>query len=294
MLSESRNVSGTSICEAEARRIPASIEISLKQALDWQGLGHLFPAGTSVYITDITPAPSEVWGRAARRVRQQGFEPVPHFAARRLTSKAALEERVAALAGEAGVRDVLVIGGAAGKSDGDFTSALDVLETGCFERRGVRRIGVAGHPEGSPDFSEEIGFRLLKLKHDFGERSGADMRVVTQFGFDPMKFISWAEGLRTHGIDLPVHIGVSGPARITELLKYAAACGVGSSIDFLRKQAGKLTVLVAGYSPESFVGPVENHWRDHPDPIIRQIHVFAFGGVNSASTWLTERGSWPR
>ena len=118
------------------------------------------------------------------------------------------------------------------------------------------------------------------------------MRIVTQFGFDPARFIAWAEGLAASGIDLPVHIGVSGPAKITTLLKYAALCGVGNSIAYLKKNALSLTTLARGHSPESIVGPIERHWQANPQGPIRQIHVFPFGGLQNSADWLVSRGSW--
>ena len=48
---------------------------------------------------------------AARRLHEAGCVPVPHLAARRIASRDALERRVGRLAEEAGVMDVLVIGG---------------------------------------------------------------------------------------------------------------------------------------------------------------------------------------
>ena len=269
----------------------ASIEISPKQALESPALPGLFPPGTGVYITDILPIPPETLVRAATRVAKLGYAPVPHVAARRVTTRQAFEDRLARMTGEAGVSDVLVIGGGPGTSTGEFDSTLALLDTGLFERYGIRRIGVAGHPEGSPDFSDDTGLQLLRAKQAFADRAGVEMRIVTQFGFDPAGLVRWTEALRANAINLPVHIGVSGPAKLPSLVKYAAACGVGNSIDFIRKQAGKLTTLVQGFQPETIAGPVEDHWRQANGPI-EQLHVFAFGGLAAASDWLRKRRSW--
>ncbi|HEV7252360.1 MAG TPA: methylenetetrahydrofolate reductase [Mesorhizobium sp.] len=273
-------------------KIAASIEVAPKQAVESADLPGLFPPGTRVYITDIGTDPDAVLVEAARRVTNLGYKPVPHFASRRLTAKAALEERVRRMAGEAGVTDVLVIGGGLDKPAGDFASSMEVLETGVFDRHGITEIGVAGHPEGSPDFSEEAAYAALRLKQAFGERTGGKIRIVTQFGFDAQKFIAWADGLAAHGVDLPVHLGVAGPAKITTLIKYAAMCGVGNSISFLKKNALSLTALATSHSPEQVVGPIERHVQASPATPIRQIHVFPFGGIKKTSEWLAERGSW--
>ncbi|MEX3009958.1 methylenetetrahydrofolate reductase [Hoeflea sp. TYP-13] len=273
-------------------KIAASIEVAPRQAVESTDLPGLFPQGTSVYITDIGTDTTDMLVKAAGRVRDLGYEPVPHFASRRLTTRSALEDRIKRMSEEAGVRNVLVIGGGLERQAGDFSSTMEVLETGYFDKYGIDRIGVAGHPEGSPDFSEEVALQALRLKKSFAERSDAQLRIVTQFGFDAQKFIAWADSLRENGIDLPVHLGVAGPAKITTLIKFAAMCGVGNSMNFLKKNALSLTTLATSHSPETVVGPIEQHVLNNTETPIRQIHVFAFGGLKKTSEWLENRGSW--
>lgn len=273
-------------------RIPASIEVAPKQAIESADLPGLFPAGSRVYITDIGTDTTDTLVAAARRVTDLGYTAVPHFASRRLSTKVALEERIKRTVGEAGVKDALIIGGGLDKQAGEFGSTMEVLDTGFFDKYGIMDIAVAGHPEGSPDFSEAVAIEALKLKQAFSERTGARVRIATQFGFDAKKFIAWAEGLKAAGVDLPVHLGVAGPAKITTLIKYAAMCGVGNSISFLKKNAMSLTALATSHSPEDVVGPIEKHFLANPDSAIKQIHVFPFGGLKKSAEWLVERGSW--
>lgn len=273
-------------------RIPASIEISPKQGVESADLPGLFPNCTRVYITDVGTDTTETLVTAAKRVRDLGYTPVPHFASRRLTTRQSLEGRIKAMTQDAGVTDVLVIGGGLEKQAGDFSSTMEVLETGFFDAHGVTHIGIAGHPEGSPDFNENVAMEALRLKKEFGERTGAQIRIVTQFGFDGERFARWANGLREHGIDLPVHLGVAGPAKITTLIKYAAMCGVGNSLNFFKKNTRSIAALATSHSPEGVVGPIEQAWRDNTTGPIRQVHVFPFGGIKKSSAWLAERGSW--
>lgn len=273
-------------------KIAASIEVSPKQAVENADLPGLFPQGTRVYITDVGTDSAETLTAGAKRIRDLGYSPVPHFASRRLTTKNALIERVKMMAGEAGISDVLVIGGGLDQPNGDFTSTMEVLETAKFDQHGITHIGVAGHPEGSPDFSEEVANEALRLKRDFALRTGARVRIVTQFGFDAEKFILWADTLKDAGIDLPVHLGVAGPAKITTLIKFAAMCGIGNSVSFLKKRGSSLITLATGFSPDSVVGPIEDHVNTAEQTAIRQIHVFPFGGVKKSAEWLAKRGTW--
>ncbi|TIR90580.1 MAG: methylenetetrahydrofolate reductase, partial [Mesorhizobium sp.] len=223
--------------------IDASIEMAPSQVIDSPDLPGLFPSGVRVYITDIGLADTPTLVKAARRVADLGYTAVPHMAARRLTTRQALETRVKALAEEAGVRDLLIIGGDVATPAGSFSSSFEVLETGFVDKYGITEVGVAGHPEGSRDFGDEAAIAALRMKSAWAERTGAKMRVVTQFGFDADKFIAWADGLAVSGVDLPIHLGVAGPAKITTLLKYAALCGVGNSLNFLKKRSASLAAL---------------------------------------------------
>lgn len=272
--------------------IDASIEMAPSQVIDSPDLPGLFPSGVRVYITDIGLADTPTLVKAARRVADLGYTAVPHMAARRLTTRQALETRVKALAEEAGVRDLLIIGGDVATPAGSFSSSFEVLETGFVDKYGITEVGVAGHPEGSRDFGDEAAIAALRMKSAWAERTGAKMRVVTQFGFDADKFIAWADGLAVSGADLPIHLGVAGPAKITTLLKYAALCGVGNSLNFLKKRSASLAALATSHSPESFVGPIEHHLRAKPESAIAQLHVFPFGGIKNTARWLYERGSW--
>ena len=273
--------------------IPASVEVAPRQAMRSSDLPGLFPPGTRTYLTDVGVDSLRDFVAATRRLADLGYVPVPHIPARRIRSRAELETRIRAYAEEAGVTDVLVIGGGLDRPAGPYTSTMEVLESGLLDRNGIREVGVAGHPEGSPEFSLATAEAALRLKQDFRERTGARMRIVTQFGFDPDVYVNWAMAVRESGIGLPIHIGVAGPASITTLIRYAALCGVGSSVTFLKKRGGALTALAAQHSPESVVGPIERHWQQTPESPIRQIHVFPFGGLTQSAAWLRERGSWP-
>lgn len=275
----------------EAGRISATIELAPKQALENEELGELIPLGTAAYLTDLGTGDDDETVAAARRLRDLGLEPVPHIASRRLPSREALFSRVERLVGEADVRDVLIIGGGLDKPAGEFTSTHDVLTTGVLEKNGIRRVGIAGHPEGSPDFSAGVALDALRMKGNYAAANGLDMRIVTQFGFDPEGMVEWVRGLKSHGVDLPVHLGVAGPATLKTLLRYAAFCGVGPSMSFLKRNALKIANLATTQSPEQVVGPIEAAWRAEAGGLVG-MHVFPFGGVAKSSVWLRERGSW--
>lgn len=266
--------------------LPATIELSARSIAADPAALTLIPAATRVYLVDAGDDPAGRWAEACLRLVRAGLEPVPHIACRRLRSSREIDERLGAMAGAAGIRDVLVIGGDIGRPLGPFASSLDLLESGLLERHGIRRIGIAGHPEGSPDVPPAAIVDALRRKIEFGARTGLDVRLVTQFGFDPEATIRWAERMAGEGIRLPIHAGVAGPTSMTRLLKYAALCGVRASASFALKRGAALTSLMGGYSPDPYARAIERSGH------VTQLHVYAFGGLAATARWLIGRGSW--
>ncbi|MEL6288030.1 MAG: methylenetetrahydrofolate reductase, partial [Pseudomonadota bacterium] len=273
-------------------RIPVSIEVTAKHALETEGMASLFPSGTRVYLADLGTHSVDGLVDAAARLHGCGFRPVPHIAARRMTDTAEADMRIARFMAEAHVDEFLMVAGSPEAQVGNVASSLELLEAGVLQKNGVEKIVVAGHPEGSPDFPDSELLPALKAKQAFGKANGIDMKVATQFSFDVPGMIAWEKALAAEGIDMPIHIGVAGPAKITTLIRYATLCGVGQSLSFLKKRGGALATMVTGFSPDEVVDPLEAHIASGEAKLIDEIHVFPFGGLKRASEWLTERGSW--
>jgi len=276
-----------------ARVLPASIELSPRGVIKDPMALTAIPAGTRIYLVDGGDTPVAEWASACHVVAEAGLAPVPHIACRRIKSLEEIEDRLRGMTA-AGVDDVLVVGGDIARPLGPLGSSMEVLATGLFEQYGIRHIGVAGHPEGSPDISPAAVVEALHWKIDFAARTGIDMRLVTQFGFDPSLSIAWAKSLQDEGVNLPIHLGVAGPTSMTRLLKFAALCGVRTSMSFALKRGAALTSLLGNYEPEAHVRAIERRVLAGEAPLIRQLHVYVFGGLAAATNWLSERGSWAR
>jgi methylenetetrahydrofolate reductase (NADPH) len=128
----------------------------------------------------------------------------------------------------------------------------------------------------------------LQWKQEYARRTGTEMAIVTQFVFDARPAIEWSERIRANGITLPIHLGVAGPARLQTLIKFAMACGVGPSIQVLRKRAVDLTRLMLSYTPAEVLSGVANHLTSHPGSLIWQVHVFPLGGIVAAAGWVRD------
>jgi methylenetetrahydrofolate reductase (NADPH) len=281
----------TTLDNKSVQPLEASIEIMPKQVLEYDELASLFPRGTWIYLPDIGVDDTDTMVAAARRIRHCGYEPVPHFPVRRISCAEALHERLTRFADGAGITNCLVIAGEAKKS-GPYDKTISLLRTGLFDRFGYRKIGIAGHPELNSNYPKGTETQVLLSKAQLANTSDAEFRIVTQFGFDTSAFHSWAESLTEEGVNLPVHLGISGPAKLRTLIKYSARCGVGNSLNFLRKRASALTILATAYNPEDQAKEFEHLLSNGSKSLISQFHVFPFGGLNKTSEWLYERGSW--
>jgi len=245
---------------------------------------HLRP-GTVVYITFLPGSDFDDTIAVAKRLAGEGFQPVPHFAARSIPDAAFLDDKLARLAGEVGVEQVLVIGGAVETPAGDFSDTMQLLETGLFDKHGIRKFGVAGHPEGSPDISDQAIAEALRWKNDFAERSGAELYLVTQFCFEAGPVIAWDRRIQAEGNRLPVHIGVPGLATIKTLLAHAKACGIGPSMKFLTRQARNVTKLMRVSAPDKLITDLAAYQADDPGCGIAGVHMYPLGGLRRSAKW---------
>ncbi len=269
-----------------------SIEVMPRTAAKVENFRALLPKGTRVYIAHIEGTPIADMVATARRIAGEGFDVMPHFPARILHDRATLADWIARYQGEAGVRQALLLGGGVNTPAGDFDSAMQMMETGLFD--GFERLHVAGHPEGNKDIDKDGGdaivLKALKWKQAFSERSDARMAIATQFCFEAAPVIAWADRLAAEGINLPIHIGVAGPAKLQTLIKFAIACGVGPSLRVLQKRAMDVTKLLLPYEPTDVVAALAAHKAKNPGFGIEQVHFFPLGGIKTNAAWVTENG----
>ena len=259
-----------------------SIEATRPSADDVATLAAIAPTGTQVYLSAVWTRPPREVVDAAALLRRAGLEPVPHLAVRSFASAAALDELLAQLAADAGVRHVLVIAGDSDKPAGAFRSAIEVIDSGVLRRHGIVEIGIAGYPDGHPRVAQHDLDRALADKVDAAEAMGLTVHVVTQFCFDAPAIVTWIKRLRAFGIEHPVRVGLAGPTSLSTLLRYAKRCGVRASAQGLARQAGLLRQLFAMSTPDALVRTLAER-RDELGEIAP--HFFSFGGLAGTARW---------
>ena len=271
-----------------------SIEVMPRTAEKIENFQDILPKGTRVYIAHIEGTPIEDMVKTAARLASEGYAVMPHFPARIIKDKATLETWIDMYQGEAGVNQALLLAGGVTTPHGDFDSSMQLLETGLFDAKGFTRLHVAGHPEGNkdidPDGSRKNVDAALSWKQHFSERTDAKMALATQFCFEAKPVIAWVNALQAAGIDLPVHIGIAGPAKLQTLIKFAIACGVGPSLSVLQKRAKDVSKLLLPFEPDEIIAELAAHKAANPDFGIESVHFFPLGGIKTNAQWAIDHG----
>lgn len=241
--------------------------------------------GEVIYITFLPGSDFADTVSLAKRLRDEGFEPVPHFAARSLPNKQFFEDNLKRCVEEAGVNRVLAIAGAVDEPLGEFDSSIDLLQTGLFDKYGIKQIALAGHPEGSPDISDEKIKEALRLKNVFQESTDASLYLVTQFCFEAEPILAWDKALQAAGNKLPIHIGVPGLASLKSLIGHSKACGIGASMRFLTKQARNVAKLMVVNAPDKLLTDLATYKALDPQCGISNVHMYPLGGLSKTAKW---------
>jgi methylenetetrahydrofolate reductase (NADPH) len=222
------------------------------------------PSVKDVYVTLL---PGEDYVKTAEKsgdLVKKGFNPVPHFPARSITNENQLKDYISRCK-DLGVKQALVIGGSRDPI-GDFDSSIQILETGLFDKI---KIGIAGHPEGSPDISDS---NLEKAMID--KKPYADY-IVTQWLLDSQPIVDFISKQ-----SIPVHVGITGPMKISSLIKFANIVGAKNSINFLRSNFTKALDLLKPKDPNELIGKVKEFTVN--------FHIYTFGGLKETNKWLKE------
>ena len=213
------------------------------------------------------------------RLARQGYNAVPHLAARMVSGRAQLTE-IADRMVAAGVRTVFVPGGDQDPPAGDYASALDLLEDLTAIGAPFPEVGITGYPESHPTISDDLTVQSMwdKRRHA--------THVVSNLSFDPDTIKVWVERMRARGITMPMLLGVPGPIDRAKLLAMATRIGVGDSTRFLVKHKGTLARLAApgGFTGERFLercAPV----LARPEAIVTGIHVYTFNQIAETEAW---------
>ena len=263
-----------------------SLEMTAKEIEGLREAAPLIRPGTQIAVTFLPGEEMEQRVEAAVLVRELGFEPIVHLSARRFTSEAELDQYLADITTKAGVKRVFIIAGDPPEPEGPFEDSLQIIETGLLEKHGITIVGIGGHPEGHPNVSKADLWVWMENKIAALRARNITPLVVTQFAFDDDAIIAWIKEMRERGIDVPVRLGVPGPAGIKRLLGFARRCGVGASASVMKKYGISLTNLIGSAGPDKLVASLEKGLTPELGRV--RLHLYPFGALTPSANWINE------
>ncbi|MCY3608652.1 MAG: methylenetetrahydrofolate reductase [Acidimicrobiaceae bacterium] len=212
-----------------------------------------------------------------------GHHPVPHVAARMVTSRDHLEELLGRIE-SMGLSEIFLVGGDVASPAGPFDSAVRLLEALREISHSLVHIGVTSYPEGHALITDAVLHEALHVKQVLLAEAGIEGHAATQMCFHPKAILEWLAAERDSGLNLPVHLGIPGAVDPARLLRIGTRLGVGASLRYLRKNTGAVARMLrpGGYDPSGLVDRVAPH-AERLD--IAGLHVFTFNAIADTVAW---------
>lgn len=249
-------------------------------------LAHL-PDTATIAITTASQLGIEKTVQYAEKAAIQGYNVVPHITARFIENRNELDDIATRLL-DAGVTDILILGGDRENPKGEFRSAHDALIALDELGRSFKQVGIGGYPEGHQFLDEETMMQAIERKEPYATY------IVTKLCLYPDTVIEWIEKIRSCGIDLPVEVGIPGVISYNRLLEMSRKVGIVESIKFLEKTMGVLGFikefieLKGTYKPNKLINRLAPYVDDQYYDI-RGLNVYTFNQTLDTENWRNRR-----
>ena len=156
---------------------------------------------------------------------------------------------------------------------------MQILETGLIQDYGIGKIGVSGHPEGSPDINDDALASALAWKNEYAKKEGLDLYIETQFCFEAEAVLAWERDIRAAGNELPIRIGIQAQ----QLLKHCSALhqisGIGPSINFISKQARNVAKLMTVQAPDKLLAGLAEGMANDDNCLLAHFPLLSIRGL---------------
>ena len=236
-----------------------SLEMTAKELDGLREAAPLIRPDTQIAVTFLPGEEMEQRVEAAVLVRELGFEPIVHLSARRLDIARASSTSIS--------RDITSRGRGEARVHHRRRPArarrpvsrirCRSSRAACSKSTASRSSASAAIPKAIPNVSKAELWVWMERKIAAVRAHGMIPLVVTQFAFDDDAIVEWIGEMRARGIDVPVRLGVPGPAGIKRLLGFAKRCGVGASASVMKKYGVSITNLIGSAGPDKLVNSLD-------------------------------------
>ena len=266
-----------------------SIELSTRPLNVIDEATDYLPFGKRVYIPALPNYTLASSLDIIAKLHENGFEAVPHIAAKRLSSSNELKIFLEQAVAEYDVRRVLLIGGDINRTLGPYQNSADVLKDGVLQNSGIIEVGLAAYPEGHPRINQKILNTALHEKLKILSDSKIGAYIVTQFSFAPARIIELCSALKQDVPGVPVYVGMAGPTDPIRLFRYAKLCGVTISLRALVTLGFKAAKLVTKTGPDDQLMMLAKYCNTTGESNVIGIHLFSFGGFIESAMWKHQK-----
>ncbi|MDG5774898.1 methylenetetrahydrofolate reductase [Haloarculaceae archaeon H-GB2-1] len=240
------------------------------------------PDGSKIAITSSPEKSIMKTIELTEQAANDGYEVIPHLAARNVEDEAQLEE-IAQRLEDVGVDDIFVPGGDNDEA-GEFESSYELLVA--LEELGYEfpKVGITGYPEGHAFIEDDTLWEHLEKKEEYGDY------IITQICFKPDTVVEWIDEVRAHDVELPIEVGVPGAMDAKRMLSIAREVGVGDSIKYLQKTTGigqfAKSLLGGGgkYTPDDFIEGIAPHYQDDHYKV-SGVHLYTMNQAADTEEW---------
>jgi methylenetetrahydrofolate reductase (NADPH) len=261
------------------------MEMTGKDVAKVENAASVIPAGTRINVTFLENEDLAMRVSAAAAVKRLGFTPVPHISARRIKSQEMLEEYLTGLRDIGASENILVVAGDPAVPMGPYEESLAVIESGVLQQYGVKHVSMSGHPSGDPNIPADVLFPAMERKAAALTKLQIPGSIITQVDFDVDRVLAWVAEVREHGVDLPVRVGVPGPASVKLLLGFASRLGLSTSTTIAKKYGLSVTNLLGKAGPENFIRDLQAGLDPGKHGVVK-LHFYTFGGFKTTAEWI--------
>ena len=269
----------------------SSIELTTNGRDTIISAAEILPAGMSVYVPKLPRQSLEDKLVQIAILRECGLEPIPHVAARQLSSEHELRTFIESAVQQSNVRRVLVIGGDNPEPSGPFHDSASLIATGILAAAGITVVDVAGYPEKHPRIPAKTLETDLDLKMRLTAEQNLDMNIVTQFTFNPSKMVKYCDWLAQKAPGVRVFAGMAGPTSAAKLLNYARICGVSTSLRAMNSLGMNAVKLAMHANPDKQFSVMSEHKARRETGNLAGVHLFSFGGFVDSAKWVSQFAS---